>query len=189
LFTTTLWDHGWWQLQWGVVIGASLLAAVTDLRSRRISNWLTGPLLAAGLGWAFWQAGWAGLADSALACVLLAVPYIVLFVVAGGGAGDAKMMGAVGAWLGVINGLVALVGVSICAILVAVAWSLAKKRLAALSVNVTVLGISLAGRLLGVKDRTTATDVNGPSRVTMPYGLAIFAGVTVAAAGVWIWQR
>ena len=36
-------------LQWGVVIGASLAAAIFDLRERRIPNMLCGPLFIAGL--------------------------------------------------------------------------------------------------------------------------------------------
>lgn len=185
----TLWNQGWPQLQWGAVIGASLVAAFMDVRSRRIPNLLTGPLLLAGLAWATWQAGWAGLADSALACVLLAVPYVLLFIFAGGGAGDAKMMGAVGAWLGVINGLAALMGVSVCAIILAVAWSLAKRRMTDLVVNLTLMVVGAAGRIFGAKAHTTTPQASDPSRVTMPYGLAILAGVVIAAAGVWIWHR
>ena len=49
-------------LQWGVVIGASLLAALSDLRERRIPNALTFPLFVVGLIWAAWFGGLAGLA-------------------------------------------------------------------------------------------------------------------------------
>ena len=45
-------------IQWGVVIGASLIAAVLDLRARRIPNLLCGPLFITGLIWAAWQEGW-----------------------------------------------------------------------------------------------------------------------------------
>ena len=104
----TLWDHSVVPVQWGVVLCVSLIGAITDLRSGRIPNFLTMPILLAGATWAVWLCGPAGLADALLGCLLLATPYVLLFVFAGGGAGDAKLMGAIGAWLGVVNGLVAL---------------------------------------------------------------------------------
>ena len=42
---------------------------------------------------------------------MLALPFVVLFVLASGGAGDAKMMGAIGTWLGVKGGAIALIAV------------------------------------------------------------------------------
>ena len=94
--------------QWGVVIGASLFAVVSDIRQRRIPNALTFPLLAVGLIWAACFGGLAGLLEALGACALLALPYVLLFIFVGGGAGDAKLMGAIGAWLGLRYGLVAL---------------------------------------------------------------------------------
>jgi Flp pilus assembly protein protease CpaA len=98
--------------QWGVVTGASLVAAVLDIRSRRIPNWLTLPLLVGGMVVSCIVGGLGGLASALGACLLLALPYVVLFVMGGGGAGDAKMMGAVGAWLGLEAGVVVLVCVA-----------------------------------------------------------------------------
>jgi Flp pilus assembly protein protease CpaA len=87
---TTLWNTNLPFLQWGVVIGASTAAAVWDLRQRRIPNILTGPLFIGGLVWAIWVGGLPGLGEALVACIILAAPYVWLFLVAGGGAGDAK---------------------------------------------------------------------------------------------------
>ena len=46
MWALALWDSGIVPLQWGVVIGASLAAAFSDLRTRRIPNALTLPLCA-----------------------------------------------------------------------------------------------------------------------------------------------
>ena len=83
-------------IQWGIVIGASLIAAITDLHRRRIPNALTVPLLLFGLIKSTCLAGGSGLLESAGACFLLALPFVLLFIFAGGGAGDAKLMGAIG---------------------------------------------------------------------------------------------
>jgi len=184
----TLWQNGLPQLQWGVALGASLVAAVLDVASRRIPNILTGPVLLGGLVWAFRQAGWAGLGDSVLAGVMLATPYVFLFVFAGGGAGDAKLMAAIGAWLGVVNGLAVLVCVAICGLALAVAMALIKKQM-------THLLSSLAGMVVDMVLWLTAHSRQRPQlqaassvKVTIPYGLAIFTGLVIAAAGVYLWR-
>jgi prepilin peptidase CpaA len=82
-----------------VVLGASLAAAVTDVRSFRIPNRLTLPLLACGLVYQLVTAGLSGLGAGLLG-VLLGFALLVPFHVAGGlGAGDVKLLAAVGAWL------------------------------------------------------------------------------------------
>jgi len=91
-------------IQWAVVAGVSLAAAVCDFRTRRIPNALTVPAFAAGLLYALWAAGASGFADAVKVSVLLALPFILLFLFSHGGAGDAKLMGAVGAWLGLQEG-------------------------------------------------------------------------------------
>lgn len=88
-----------------IYVEAALLcagvAAVTDLRSRRIPNWLTGPSFVLGLllHLAFSgpsQAGWALLAG-----VIAGSLFLLLFVAGGMGAGDVKLMAAVGCLVGI----------------------------------------------------------------------------------------
>lgn len=109
-------------IQWVVVIAACAVAAVTDLQSRRIPNWLSVPLFVSGLAAAIaFRGGWGAL-DALLASALLMAPYIVLFLFAGGGAGDAKLMAGVGAWLGVLNGMAALLAVAVTGVILAIWW-------------------------------------------------------------------
>ena len=67
MWATTLHEHGNTVLQWGAVLGAALVGAIWDARTRRIPNALTAPLLLGGLAHAVVVGGWAGLADSAAA--------------------------------------------------------------------------------------------------------------------------
>ncbi len=190
MWTTTLWDHGNQPLQWGVVIGASLVAALFDLAWRRIPNLLTGPVLLTGLFWAFLVGGLAGLADSALACGLLMLPFVLLFLLAGGGAGDAKLMGAVGCWLGVKNGLAALMVVCVVGIVLAVAFALAKGRMQAVLRNMAMMAFAGLFVVLGrgrPKD-ARALWPDSDKMQAMPYGVAIFSGVCLAALGVFLWR-
>ena len=77
-----------------------LAACVPDLRTRRIPNALT--LGAAVVALAFHTAtnGLAGTLDSASGWLLGVALFFPLFALRGMGAGDVKLLGAVGAWLG-----------------------------------------------------------------------------------------
>lgn len=174
-------------IQWGVVISASLAAAIWDLRTSRIPNALTGALLAVGLLYAGWYGGLDGLGRAAGACVLLAMPFVLMFLFAGGGAGDAKFMGAIGAWLGFSHGAIVLLSVCLAGIILAIGKAVALKRLKFVLVStyfsVYMLMFSLAGHRAkeGLVSDSCDDKVRG---ITIPYGVAIFAGV--CGAGVFV---
>ena len=177
-------------LQWGVVLGACMAAATMDAASRRIPNLLTLPLLVAGLVSSALFAGTAGLADALAAMVLLGLPYVLLFVFAGGGAGDAKLMGAIGAWLGLANGVVVLGSVSLCGVLLALAFAHAGGSCLAALASVGCLARGTAAAVFG---RLSLQDVQlllPPARNTrkIPYGLAICTGAALAAGTVFLWR-
>ena len=175
-------------IQWGVVIGASLLAAIFDLRTRRIPNVITGPLLLAGLVQAAWIGGLAGLDDSVKACVVLALPYVVMFLFARGGAGDAKFMGAVGAWLGLKQGVIALFCVAAAGVVIAVAKAIARKRLRFVLGNIFVAVCTFL--LTGHGTAQDTPEGAGPEQagsLIVPYGVAIFAGICAGGLFVLLW--
>ena len=176
-------------LQWGVVIGVSLVGALCDLGVRRIPNLLTLPALLAGLGWATWVGGAMGLIDATVGCLALALPFVLLFVFAGGGAGDAKLMGAIGAWLGLLNGVIALLAVVFSGLVLAIAFALAKRQLRTALVNlarmasIAIVAVSTRSRLGGAGILAAGSR----DMQTIPYGVGIFAGVCLAAGGVFAW--
>jgi len=175
-------------IQWGVVIGASLLAAIFDLRTRRIPNAITGPLVLAGLVQATWIGGLAGLIDSVEACVVLALPYVVMFLFAHGGAGDAKFMGAVGAWLGLKQGVIALFCVAAAGVVIAVAKAIARKRLRFVLGNifVAVCTFLLTGHG-AAQDKPDQAGSEQAGSFIVPYGVAIFAGVCAGGLFILLW--
>lgn len=171
-------------LQWGVVLVASLVAALWDIKSRRIPNVLTLSLLATGIIQAGFFDGLDGLKSSLLAAVVLGLPYVVLFVFAGGGAGDAKLMAAIGAWLGFESGIVALLAISICAVVCALLKAIFARRFFEVLNNIRVMMLSFMfflstkGAAKYVGGMETADD---KTALTIPYGPAIFAGLVAAA--------
>src|SRR5580704_15074330 len=78
----------------------ALVAGFTDFRSRRIPNWLTVPGLVIGVAVNIWVGGWGGLKASLLGAglgLLLLLPFVALRSL---GAGDWKLAGALGAFVG-----------------------------------------------------------------------------------------
>ncbi len=159
-----------------LVIGAVVIAAaVADLRARQIPNWLTLPAMAAGLvlnglwGLGFLPALWGML----VALVLFAMFFAVGFM----GAGDGKLMGAVGAFVGwpAITTVIVLVALAGGAAALLVAWR--KGALAAaLRSTLGLLWDMLRLRWRAVAERS---DVREPGRLRLPYGVAIALGTLV----------
>ncbi len=181
--------------QWGAVICASLVAALIDVRHRRIPNGLTLPLLAMGLTVALAVGGIRGLGSAIAGCVVCALPYVLLFVYAGGGAGDAKMMGAVGSWLGLDVGVVALVCVAAVGGVFGLLRMIAHKDRKTLIGNLLAsLYMVLAGVCMGrrgwelVKAQFQADQGGASPCLTIPYGVAILLGVCISALVVHPWS-
>jgi Flp pilus assembly protein protease CpaA len=180
--------------QWGVVLGASLAAAVCDLRTRRIPNWLSLPVAGAALAYGAWSRGLAGFGEAALAWVVVAMPFIILFLLGRGGAGDAKMIGAIGAWLGLKEGLIVLSSVCIVGAILALLrivvhaerWTVFCSLMTSLYVHLIALAGGRPGwRLLKMEPQEEAREYS--QQITIPYGVAIFLGVCLGAVVVQLW--
>jgi prepilin peptidase CpaA len=105
-----------------VLFGVLAIACTTDLRTRRIPNALTFPIVALGLALNGVLFGFDGLRESAQGTGVGLAMLLPLFVLRWMGAGDVKLMAAVGAlkgpefvffaclWAAVFGGGIALVG-------------------------------------------------------------------------------
>lgn len=150
----------------GLVLGASLIAAVCDVRTRRIPNALVLALLVCGLA-ANALHGWQAVAiDAALVlAVLLAGAVAFSFRLIGGG--DVKLLAAAAGTLGYPACVTFILFTLLCGGFLAVAFAAARGRLGATITNVQSMALPL---FAGVRP---ARPQDG---ITMPYALAIFAG-------------
>ncbi len=170
-------------MEWGAVIGVSLIAAFTDIRTRRIPNALTFPFLIAGLCYAAYVGGWSMFTQALLTAMLVGLPFVILFVFFGGGAGDAKLMAAIGAWLGLSSGILTLASICITGAMLAVLHTLVRGTFMATMVRIAAFPKGLALLLFtgtSLRDLRTYPVVPATGQ-TIPYGVSILLGTTIAA--------
>ena len=88
-------SFGFWIL---LLVGSvAVIAAVFDLRQRRIPNALTVPAMLAGILIHSSRSGWDGLTFSLLGLAIGGGVLLIFFVFGGMGAGDVKLMAGIGA--------------------------------------------------------------------------------------------
>lgn len=87
------------------VLAVAIAACVCDIRTRRIPNALTFGTAAAACAFAVLQHGFAGLGWSAAGWLAGVIVFFPFFALGGMGAGDVKLLGALGAWFGAIDAL------------------------------------------------------------------------------------
>ena len=150
------------------------LAAWTDLRTRRIPNRLTGPALLIAIAAHASVNGLPGL-QAALLGMLIAGGLLLPGWFAGWmGAGDVKLMAAVGAWLGAPQAFTALLATLMAGGLMAAALALRRGVLVQSVRNAAWMGAWIAG---GAKVAVPEPVTSG---IRFPFALAALAGVAVA---------
>ncbi len=91
---------GYWELTLALLIPAILYASWVDYAERRVPNWLNAAIALVGLiaqaSFAGWEGVFVGLLGLAVGFAVLIVPWLMH----GMGAGDVKLMMAIGCWLG-----------------------------------------------------------------------------------------
>jgi prepilin peptidase CpaA len=171
----------------------ALVAAVYDVRFRRIPNWLSlsGVLLGIGLN-AFlavdglhWYEGYnwrSALGGLGLAFVI----YFPLYLLRGMGAGDVKLMAAVGALVGPMNWIGIFVLSNVLGGITAVIIILTRGRFFKTFSNVGYMLLELM-HFRPPYMRKEELDLNSPKAATMPHGVAIAlgCGAFLVAAAIW----
>jgi prepilin peptidase CpaA len=161
-----------------LLVSTALGAALFDLRLRRIPNWLNlGGVI---LGLCFNTYIWAGRGamDSSLGLLLALAIYIPLYALRGMGAGDVKLMAAIGAIAGPGNWLTIFLSTALLGGAVSVLLVLRRRRLQETLRNISSIVHSLLRRRAPV-DACPQLDIRSQNALKLPHGAVIAAGVLV----------
>ncbi len=151
----------------------ALAGAGFDVKSRRIPNFVTGPAIVAGLLLHTYFDGLHGLLTSLGAGLLCGVIFLVFYLAGGMGAGDVKLMTAVGCLAGISNSAVLLIMTSLAGGAMGIALALFRGRLKAILFNVATLATHHTHQGLTPHPELNVRNAN---TLRLPYGLAIAAG-------------
>jgi prepilin peptidase CpaA len=159
-----------------VLVVVLVVASWTDVTTRRIPNWLTISAIVAGLavrasiGLAPFGGGALGLA---VAC-LLALPFFATGVLGGG---DAKLLMAVGTFMGPTDVLWASLMIAVVGGIVALIEAARRRMLVPTLASCGLLIVSWV--TLGRRGGGRRLLMGGGERLAVPYGVAIAAGSLV----------
>lgn len=159
-----------------VAVGV-VVAAVVDVRTRRIPNLVTVPMAAAGLALAAIGAGPVGLAASMAGFLLGLLLMLPGHALGATGAGDVKLLAAVGALVGPVQVVMAFLFTALAGGAIAVGVAARRGRLSETMVGTSRLIRAPAGA------RQTIEAAAPASRFS--YGPAIAAGSLIAALLHW----
>lgn len=163
-----------------VALAVVLACAIFDWRSQKIPNAVTFPAMVVGLGLYGFAGGADGIAFSGKGLALGAGFFFVPYYLGGMGAGDVKLMGAVGALLGWRLALVALFYTALAGGLLAVLVILRRR-----AVGRSLAGIAALLSALSASKRLPTADTLEGERIAIPYALPIALGTAAALGFGW----
>lgn len=154
---------------WVVAVFLAAWAGALDWRYRRIPNWLTVPGLLAGIAVNAFAEGWPGAKGAILGAglgLLILLPFVLIKAL---GAGDWKLIGAIGACLGPTRLIAILLGSMFVAGIMAIVLIIYKRRTKEAIGNIgRMLRAFLTLRLPGPE-----VSLDNPNAVKIPFGVAV----------------
>ncbi len=162
-----------------VALLCALAAALFDLKSRRIPNLLTGPAMLLGLLLHFCSGGWRDLLAAFGALLLCGLVFLVFHLAGGMGAGDVKLIAALGCILGLPHAASLLILTALAGGVLAFGYALYRGQLRQTAGNVLALAAHHTEQGLTPHPEF---NVQNTATLRLPYGLAIAAGCILTLA-------
>jgi prepilin peptidase CpaA len=161
------------QTIWAFTIALTLVAGGWDWRTRRIPNWLTVSGFLIGLIVHTWISGWRGAVMSLEGAGLALAVLIPLVLMRGLGAGDWKLMGAVGSFLGPVMMLFVLLATILVAGVMATVMVIKTNQVVSTFRNMAILvqGFFAFGLVTHPE-----ISLDNPGLLKLPFGVAVAIG-------------
>lgn len=167
---------------WIVSAMFALTAGVTDLRWRRIPNWLTYPAAPLAIALHAIAGGWPEAKVSLEGFGIALAVFLVFFLLRGLGGGDLKLAAALGALVGVHHLVDVIIAVLLINALLAIVLIIAKRRIWRTLRNIGRLVAAFFRLHLPAKDLT----IDNPEAIKVPFGVAAAIGVLLYVG--WHWR-
>jgi prepilin peptidase CpaA len=164
-----------------VLVPATMFAGWNDYRAHRVPNWLTAFVAATGLIAQGWFNGRAGiLAGTEGVCLGFGL-LIGLWLLRGMGAGDVKLMAALGAWLGPALTLAAVAVAGILGGVMALAIVARQRAWTQMSTNVGAMVVRMGNWKDALTNLGSAPSF-GHSTGVIPYAIPLCLGTWLVVA-------
>ena len=163
-------------------LAVAITAAFIDVRQHRIPNWVTYPAIAMGILLRCSFLGWRGLASALAGCLIAGGLVLVFYLVRAMGAGDVKLLAAIGSLVGPSHAVMVLIATAIAGGVLALVYVLFRRRFATTLRNVG--SVLMFHSWSGLKS-DPEFNLDNPSALRMPYGLAIATGTLYAFLTTW----
>jgi len=172
----------YWLVTCGMLIPAILYASWIDYAERRVPNWLNAAILAMGITVQAAFFGWAGVGAALFGTAVGFGVLIVPWLMHGMGAGDVKLMAAIGAWFGPFMTLVAFCLGGIIGGVIAVIMILASGRLWLAYAHCTTI-LTKMTRADTIFSEFGSAKSFGQTSSLLPYGVPLTIGSIIILIG------
>jgi len=159
----------------GIAIGCLILyAMIVDVKHRRIPNWIVLAILLIGIVSSIGNHGGMGFINSVLGIIVGGLILIVPYIIGGIGAGDVKLMGAIGAFLWTWGVIECFIYVALAGGVVALLSMILNRRL---KKTLRKIILDCCNALLHRSPRVLEVDYGENTREHgIPYAIPIFLG-------------
>ena len=178
----------YWTFVLFIVPPATIYASIIDYRERRVPNWLNAALAAAGILAQYSYFGWSGvgtaLARLGVGFGVLIVPWAMHAM----GAGDVKLMAAIGAWFGPLLTLLSFAVGGLIGGVMAVIMIVASGKLSQATANFGIIWAKCT-RLSTAFSEVGSVKSFGSTTTLLPYGIPLTIGsLLILAAKYFEWS-
>lgn len=168
----------YWHVATFILVPGVVLASWIDFRYRKVPNWLNLSILLAGLSaqvvFYGWSGLWAGLLGMLLGFGILIVPWLMHAM----GAGDVKLMAAIGAWLGPLMTLRAFCVGALLAGVIALVMIIAGRKLWQAYFNIGLIMTKMRRWKTAFSDFGSVQVLKSTSQL-LPYGVPLSIGALI----------
>jgi len=154
-------------------LAVAIAAAIMDVQQHRIPNWLTYPAIVGGVLLRSVFYGWHGMIAAVGGCLLAGGIVFVFYTLRAMGAGDLKLLAALGSMAGPTHTINILIATGVAGGVLALIYVVYRGRT---RTTLTNMGALLKFHAWAGLQAHPELNLDNPNTLRMPYGLAIAAG-------------